>query len=66
MFVFPDSRDDGSIWRAGVNRVNLTTMQAAGLGGTTGIPCLIDTSEHVCIKMQGLPYNATQIDNEFL
>jgi len=66
MFAFPDSRDDGRIWSAGVNRVNLKTMQAAGLGGITRIPCLIDTSEHVCIKMQGLPYNATQRDNEFL
>ncbi len=50
----------------GLTGMNLATMQAAGLGGITGIPGLIDTLEHVCIKMQGLPYNATQRDNEFL
>jgi heterogeneous nuclear ribonucleoprotein F/H/epithelial splicing regulatory protein 1/2 len=50
----------------GLTGMNLATMQAAGLEGITGIPGLIHTSEHVCIKMQGLPCNATQRDNEFL
>jgi hypothetical protein len=66
MFVFPDSRDDGSIWSAGVNTDEFNNYVSSRLGGITGIPSLIDTSEHVCIKMQGLPYNATQRDNEFL
>jgi heterogeneous nuclear ribonucleoprotein F/H/epithelial splicing regulatory protein 1/2 len=55
----------GAFGVQGLTRMNLATMQAAGLGGITGISSLIDTSEHVCIKIQGLPYNATQRDNGF-
>jgi heterogeneous nuclear ribonucleoprotein F/H/epithelial splicing regulatory protein 1/2 len=56
----------GAFGVQGLTRRNLATMQATGLGGITGIPSLIDTSEHVCIKIQGFTYNATRKDNEFL
>jgi heterogeneous nuclear ribonucleoprotein F/H/epithelial splicing regulatory protein 1/2 len=50
----------GAFGVQGLTGMNLAAMQAAGLGGITGLPGLTDTSEHVCIKMRGLPYNATQ------
>ncbi|KAL2634576.1 hypothetical protein R1flu_006055 [Riccia fluitans] len=42
--------------------MNVAAVQAAGLGGMTSVQTLGDTSEHVCIKMRGLPYNAGQRD----
>ncbi|CAM6037574.1 unnamed protein product [Sphagnum compactum] len=50
----------GAFGVQGLTGINVAALQAAGLGGITGLPGLADTSEHVCIKMRGLPYNAGQ------
>ncbi|KAG6551429.1 hypothetical protein Mapa_007075 [Marchantia paleacea] len=50
----------GAFGVQGLTGMNVAAMQAAGLGGMTGLQTLGDTSEHVCIKMRGLPYNAGQ------
>ncbi|KAG0623825.1 hypothetical protein M758_3G204800 [Ceratodon purpureus] len=50
----------GAFGVQGLTGMNVAAMQAAGLGSMAGLQGLSDTSEHVCIKMRGLPYNAGQ------
>jgi heterogeneous nuclear ribonucleoprotein F/H/epithelial splicing regulatory protein 1/2 len=50
----------GAFGVQGLTGMNVAAMQAAGLGSMAGLSGLTDTSEHVCIKMRGLPYNAGQ------
>uniref|UniRef100_A0A7I4A7R3 RRM domain-containing protein n=1 Tax=Physcomitrium patens TaxID=3218 RepID=A0A7I4A7R3_PHYPA len=50
----------GAFGVQGLTGMNLAAVQAAGLGSMTVPQGLSDTSEHVCIKMRGLPYNAGQ------
>lgn len=50
----------GAFGVQGLTGVNVAALQAAGLGGISSLSSVGDTSEHVCIKMRGLPYNAGQ------
>jgi len=50
----------GAFGVQGLTGMNVAAMQAAGLGSMAGLQGLSDTSENVCIKMRGLPYNAGQ------
>jgi epithelial splicing regulatory protein 1/2 len=50
----------GAFGVQGLTGMNVAAMQAAGLGSMAGLQGLTDTSEHVCIKMRGLPYTAGQ------
>lgn len=58
MFQIPGMM--GAFGVQGLTGMNVAAIQAAGLGGISGLQGIGDMSEHVCIKMRGLPYNAGQ------
>lgn len=57
---FSDSGNDGRLRRARIDRDECSSDASSRLGSMAGLQGLSDTSEHVCIKMRGLPYNAGQ------
>ncbi|CAM6102293.1 unnamed protein product [Calypogeia fissa] len=50
----------GAFGVQGLTGMNVAALQAAGLSGISSLNGVGETSEHVCIKMRGLPYNAGQ------